>query len=411
MQKPSHTSAKIASPYALCISFLCRSQAAPQPKRSSNLDVSFRFALSNSDTLKNVEMKIRKYLTSVVAFLCLCLVSCSKEDALPVSVPTAKAGVEQGCVGGSSSLNEFTLDNRELSSYMQDANMRSFMQDVDKLSNKPPRPQKNGYGNRTADVVDGLAGSIAQYLLKWPSAGAICGAVASFMYSKLEESLHKKGWYEKPVDPELSGDELLWNSSNRSHYKFNIEDHSVILKESSLHVSFIDSVGYYHNALLSALSKRGTGCADSLGFISYDRLCQDAEQRFNSSLQRRTLMDNTPEASCLTDANQEEYDAVKNFTTSFVQNMSSGLGFYKSFEASRANTIDLLQCRKSDVDAIRDLCQKILTASHGVSNSESVNYSRRLNQLIEKSCLSQVQKEAFKCLNNIFINSRLYWYR
>ena len=110
-------------------------------------------------------------------------------------------------------------------------------------------------------------------------------------------------------------------------------------------------------------------------------------------------------------ANQEEYDAVKNFTTSFVQNMSSGLGFYKSFEASRANTIDLLQCRKSDVDAIRDLCQKILTASHGISNAESVNYCRQLNQLIEKSCLSKVQKETFKCLNNIFINSRLYWYR
>lgn len=171
-------------------------------------------------------MKMRKYLTSVVAFLFLCLVSCSKEDALPVSVSIVKAGVEQGCVGGSSSLKEFTLDNRELSSYMQDANVRSFMQDVDKLSNKPLRPQKNGYGTRTADVVDGLAGSIAQYLLKWPSAGAICGAVASFMYSKLEESLHKKGWYEKPVDPELLGDELLWNSSNRSHYKFNIEDHS-----------------------------------------------------------------------------------------------------------------------------------------------------------------------------------------
>ena len=130
-------------------------------------------------------MKMRKYLTSVVAFLFLCLVSCSKDDALPVSVSTAKAGVEQGCVGGSSSLNEFTLDNRVLSSYMQDANVRSFMQDVDKLSNKPLRPQKNGYGTRTADVVDGLAGSIAQYLLKWPSAGAICGAVASFMYSKL----------------------------------------------------------------------------------------------------------------------------------------------------------------------------------------------------------------------------------
>ena len=178
-------------------------------------------------------MKMRKYLTSVVAFLFLCLVSCSKDDALPVSLPTAKAGVEQGCVGGSSSLNEFTLDNRVLSSYMQDANVRSFMQDVDKLSNKPLRPQKNGYGNRTADVVDGLAGSIAQYLLKWPSAGAICGAVASFMYSKLEESLHKKGWYEKPVDPELLGDELLWNSSNRSDYKFNIEDHSLILKEAS----------------------------------------------------------------------------------------------------------------------------------------------------------------------------------
>lgn len=304
-----------------------------------------------------------------------------------------------------------TLDNRELSSYMQDANVRSFMQNVDKLSNKTLRPQKNGYGTRTADVVDGLAGSIAQYLLKWPSAGAICGAVASFMYSKLEESLHKKGWYEKPVDSELLGDELLWNSSNRSHYKFNIEDHSLILKEPSRHVSFIDSVGYYHNALLSALSKRGTGCADSLGFISYDRLCQDAEQRFNSSLQRRRLTGNNPEASCLMGANQEEYDAVKNFTTSFVQNMSSGLGFYKSFEASRANTIDLLQCRKSDVDAIRDLCQKILTASHGISNAESVNYCRQLNQLIEKSCLSKVQKETFKCLNNIFINSRLYWYR
>lgn len=356
-------------------------------------------------------MKMRKYLTSVVAFLFLCLVSCSKEDALPVSVSTAKAGVEQGCVGGSSSLNEFTLDNRVLSSYMQDANVRSFMQDVDKLSNKPLRPQKNGYGTRTADVVDGLAGSIAQYLLKWPSAGAICGAVASFMYSKLEESLHKKGWYEKPVDPELLGDEVLWNSSNRSDYKFNIEDHSLILKEASRHVSFIDSVGYYHNALLSALSKRGTSCADSLGFISYDRLCQDAEQRFNSSLQRRRLTGNNPEASCFMGANQEEYDAVKNFTTSFVQNMSSGLGFYKSFEASRANTIDLLQCRKSDVDAIRDLCQKILTASHGISNAESVNYCRRLNQLIEKSCLSKVQKETFKCLNNIFINSRLYWYR
>jgi len=107
-------------------------------------------------------MKMRKYLTSVVAFLCLCLVSCSKEDALPVSVSIVKAGVEQGCVGGSSSLNEFTLDNRELSSYMQDANVRSFMQNVDKLSNKPLRPQKNGYGTRTADVVDGLAGSIAQ---------------------------------------------------------------------------------------------------------------------------------------------------------------------------------------------------------------------------------------------------------
>lgn len=46
-------------------------------------------------------MKMRKYLTSVVAFLFLCLVSCSKEDALPVSMSTAKAGVEQGCVGGS----------------------------------------------------------------------------------------------------------------------------------------------------------------------------------------------------------------------------------------------------------------------------------------------------------------------
>lgn len=308
--------------------------------------------------------------------------------------------------------------------------MNEFFQNVNQLNQQYERPFSTYAGfSIPAKVADAIVGGLASRYVKDERLLGICSSVASFLTDKFIDYVkHKKGGSVVVIP---SGSGVLLDPSSVANLKFDRVS-NVFTADTTKQLTFVDSVGYYHNRLLYALEKNGNSFIDSNGNINYDdaystAVFLDAVMHSvpQDSLPHFEVVDTVPfkggfkfkSISFPVHPQKDTLsvdDAMKAFTVSFIRQMNSETenGFIDCFEKARINSLDLMKDADSeDTNNIRDFCQQIMTGSSGLTNAECINYCIDMNTLIDNSHISDNQKRNFKCINNIYINSQLYWDR
>lgn len=346
----------------------------------------------------------------MLAFVGIFFISCSNVDELENTIPPIN-NVE----------NEMNLS--KVTCQGNNAAMEKFMSNVDQLNQKYANPTAcNGFfmtwtRNFLSAIVDSSIGAVGA-AVSW-GVGFIAGTVASGLYNQYMDYATKEmektdqSESETIFPPDFS---KPLDVSSLKGVKFNKETTTIILRDSTQQSTYIDSVGWLHNQLLEKLKEKGNKYVDDNGTMDYDGISYDTKRisLFMSTESNLLISDSTTTGNKQNNDPEIVHAALRSFTESFIKHFNPVTGgicidFATSFEASRSNTLDLLNIDKSVFDGIRDFGQKIFVATSDLSITEKVLYCKELDTIIDESELNSSNKEQFKTLNNIFINSNLYW--
>ncbi len=275
----------------------------------------------------------------------------------------------------------------------EDVKLNSFFLSVDSL-NKDYIPYVTRFdigkwGTRfLSAAVDGCTGIVASAATT-PLGGTIIGTAASWAY---EEYLTKC----------LSKNEGRGTSQNGLSYnnnlKINVTPPTTILSGNKENLSFIDSVGYYHNKVLTKLSTSGKLYIDRNGNIDFEELFSDVSTIMNQyGISTENFTKNKQLAFS---------SAIENFIKTLDPSDENSIE--KSFVAFESERIALGLSYK-EIHDLKQMCNKITQTVFYLENEETVEYGKKLYNVIEVSNISEKQKQDFKVLDNIIINSKLYW--
>ncbi len=338
------------------------------------------------------------------------------------------------CSNAEDSIESFSTENDVVqarnSFFDDDLAMREFFFSVDQLnknySHKVNSCLVNSKKNR-ADAADALVGAITEHILKntkYDWINWIASPVASYLYSAFDEYLTKKNSVIVPGEGIIGG---TFDPSLFDEVELEVGKNLIVLADTTKDLSFTDSIGYYHNLLLNSMRQISKAAklsfVDSKGVINYSSCYSTA--KLSWLIMKKPLPNDSIVGGSVSPANLDLHPFVKNdtlsvdeaieqFTLSFVRssNPVNGNSLYDSFEMSRMYSIDKIpSLDKKAVDNIRDLFIRINDGVRNLSNEECIDYCKNLNQRIENSGISNDQKADFKCLNNIFVNSCMYWNR
>lgn len=349
-------------------------------------------------------MNLRNFAFVSIALVCVLLSSCSSVDDAEITTAAAQ------CDGALSKVSDF--DN--------DVAMETFFNNVNELNNKYARPAVYSNSSAISDLVDSAVGGLANNFRKTKRYSWLASAVASFLCDKLVEYLTNKDLESTTGTPTILPDGRL-DTSSLGYLKFNVSKCTVFLADTTKQMSYEDSIGYYHNILLNRLEENGKSYIDKNGNIDYDGLYNAANSlifKISGNIDISDIKNPLKPQSLgfnpdFTLDTLSVYDAMKKFTISFVRAINPVNGnnsFYDSFEIARGLSVDRINgVNKKDVDNIRDFCQQIKEGTAALSDTEYIEYGREINSLIEESNITEEQKSDFKVLNNIMVNSHLYW--
>ena len=62
-----------------------------------------------------------------------------------------------------------------------------------------------------------------------------------------------------------------------------------------------------------------------------------------------------------------------------------------------------------ELSSIKEICSKISNVILYLENEKTIEYGEKLYKIIDDSNISETQKQSFKILDNIIVNSKLYW--
>ena len=178
-----------------------------------------------------------------------------------------------------------------------------------------------------------------------------------------------------------------------------ISNKSILFADTAKELTFIDSIGYYHNELLSDISRLGKKYINNDNSVNYEQLCADIS--FNGY--KRGLG--------LSIIDVEMQQTIRDFTIDFIKKLKPErtTDFTQSFNYASNRSLSKLSISADRIDAIKSLCERITSVMPYLSEGDFLRYSKDLNDKINNSDLPDSTKLDFKTLNNIIANSSIYW--
>ena len=173
----------------------------------------------------------------------------------------------------------------------------------------------------------------------------------------------------------------------------------VILAPERGNMTFVDSVGYYHNMLLAEIAKSGKTYLDQNGEADIEELFTDIT----------AMLDEKKQVHSGASA-QNELAAFSSPVAIFINtlNPDDEQTLDKSF-ASFESEGEALGISAKELSSIKEICSKISNVILYLENEKTIEYGEKLYKIIDDSNISETQKQSFKILDNIIVNSKLYW--
>lgn len=173
----------------------------------------------------------------------------------------------------------------------------------------------------------------------------------------------------------------------------------VIFAPERGNMTFVDSVGYYHNMLLAEIAKSGKTYLDQNGEVDMEELFTDITAMLDekkqvhsgASVQNELAAFSSPVSIFINTLNPDDEQTLdKSFT---------------SFESEG----EALGISVKELSSIKEICSKISNVILYLENEKTIEYGEKLYKIIDDSNISETQKQSFKILDNIIVNSKLYW--
>ncbi len=276
----------------------------------------------------------------------------------------------------------------------QKENVMSFMSSIDSLQNvylsrapykvvntdrKKVNWKKWG-GKFFSATADACAGALAT-AASTPVGGFLVGTAASWAYDEFWDRISNK----------VAKTKRKINSSHGDFPKF-------VLSEVSDGSSFMDSIGYYHNLILENLLIKGDNYIGLNGDINFDKLLND----IHTVLASHGIQIEAPISF------KEE---IYSFTESFVKSLNpqDEDSFNKNYPSFRKKAIEELKLAGETFDNIRLMHDKIIGVASILKHEELVEFGKDVQKLIQSSQLQEEQKQEFTVLNEIAVNSQIFW--
>lgn len=266
---------------------------------------------------------------------------------------------------------------------------KRFFDSVDSLNQCYSKVSTRGllakWGGRIfASVVDYSIGAVASAAIS-PFGGAIVGTLASYAYDDYWNNCIKK------VEEQ--------NNVNAVTTRTIIETTPTLVLSNKDNPTFVDSIGYYHNVLLAELRVLGKSYFDSNGNIDYEELLNDVTMIASDYHIASGEIDQLKKThlfkladSFIKKVDTENEDFVGTYFSQYGNSLLSNLGF-----------------SASKINSCRNLCSKIAEVVPYATEAELIEYGNNLHTLIDDSNLSDEDKESFKVMNDVAINSQVYW--
>jgi len=270
----------------------------------------------------------------------------------------------------------------EISEKDTDMELNAFFLAVDSLNDNylpyTTRTNIRKWGSRfLSAVVDASVGAVASAATT-PIGGTIIGTGASWAYEEYLGNI-----LDKVESSSSTG------TDNQAFVPV------VIFAPERGNMTFVDSVGYYHNMLLAEIAKSGKTYLDQNGeelFTDITAMLDEKKQvHSGASVQNELAAFSSPVSIFINTLNPDDEQTLdKSFT---------------SFESEG----EALGISVKELSSIKEICSKISNVILYLENEKTIEYGEKLYKIIDDSNISETQKQSFKILDNIIVNSKLYW--
>lgn len=162
-----------------------------------------------------------------------------------------------------------------------------------------------------------------------------------------------------------------------------------------------DSIGYYHNSMMTELYKNRDKYYTSTGSIDFDLMYQDVIEYLHVIGKYDEALENTVVKSDIINQIKSICSISEKYHLEPVNDD------FINEQCNYLRTNCYLQ--DAEVNLYRDYSVKLYNKCSMLSHSQIENYSKELNILIDNSNVSQIQKEELSMTADLTINSALYW--
>lgn len=264
--------------------------------------------------------------------------------------------------------------------------LNAFFLTIDSLNNNyAPYKTRNirKWGTRfLCAVVDGGVGCIASAATT-PIGGTIIGTGASWLYEDYLNGILDKA-------------ESVSSQPNSTTVAYKVP--AVTLTSSEKNMTFVDSIGYYHNQILAELSNSGKTYIAPDGEIKTEELFAD----ISAILDSKHIYDEMPSPSELATFSSPLNSFINTLSPNEEETLEK---CFSSFESQN----EVLGISTNELSDIKEMCSKISNVIPYLENEKAIEYGENLYKIIDESNISETHKQNFKILDNIFVNSKLYW--
>lgn len=277
-----------------------------------------------------------------------------------------------------------------MSETQEDVTINSLFVSVDSLNRNYVHPEtrinwEDWTVKTFSAVVDYSIGTVASAATT-PVGGAVIGTLASWAYDEHWKNCNTRNAANNISTHRIANQEKIFTPT-------------VIFSNKSKESSFIDSVGYYHNMLLADISASQKKYTTENGDVNYDELFTDISNLMTKyGIKQEKISSN-------------KQIALTSFTDTFIKNTNPNgdNNLDESFSGLDISTSAALGLSNKDTRDIIKMCGKIAEVVPFIEKSELVTYGKEIYNIIDSSTLSVEKKQDFKVLDNIAINSKLYW--
>lgn len=161
--------------------------------------------------------------------------------------------------------------------------------------------------------------------------------------------------------------------------------------------NFVDSIGYYHNLVITEIKSKGLSFIDrndNIDYNSYYNEVMSAARRYGIL---RNVVINKPLIFRYINSVIRPFAHIEEGDKDTILSIIFG-GTYNDFNYDSSKTLQL-----------RNVCEKIIIDGLSVDEDQMVEYGTKVNDLIVNSNVDNDMKDTLKVANNIAVNSSLYW--